>query len=347
MDLTKYFNKGLTGMENLGNTCFLNSCMQVINHTYELNQLLDAPTFAKYLKEDTDDGKLMAEWNDLRRVMWSGNGVVSPRKYVHNVHQIAQKKGRDLFTGFAQNDMPEFLLFIIDCMHNSISRSVNMTISGNAQNTTDIVAIKCYDMLKTVYAKEYSEIMDMFYGIYVSEILTADGSTYHALKPEHFFILDLPVLDNNNVPLNNLYDCLNQYTLAETLSGDNAWFNEKTKEKEDVIKRITFWNFPKIFVIILKRFTPDGRYKINSPLDFPIHNLDLSKYVKGYNPTTYVYELYGICNHFGGTSGGHYTSIVKHAENKWIHFNDDAIELIENENSIITPSAYCLFYRKK
>ena len=346
MDLTKYYVHGRTGIANMGNTCFLNSCMQVINHTYELNELLRSSGLNKLLKIDTDDGKLMSEWIDLHNVMWSGNGIVTPRKFVHNVHTIAKKKGVELFTGFAQNDMPEFLLFIIDCMHNSISRCVNMNISGTPMNNKDIMATKCYNMLKTIYSKEYSEVMDLFYGIYVSEIISKDLTTYHAMKPEHFFILDLPIF-NNDQPFNNIYECLNHYTQSETLSGDNSWFNEKTKQKEEVIKQISFWSFPKIFVVVLKRFTPDGRRKIVSKVDFPVNNLNLSAYVKGYNQLSYVYDLYGICNHFGGTSGGHYTAFVKNAKNEWIHYNDDIIEDIKQESDLITSNAYCLFYRKK
>ena len=45
MNIEKYKNKGLSGMANLGNTCFINSCMQVLSHTYKFNELLDDNLF--------------------------------------------------------------------------------------------------------------------------------------------------------------------------------------------------------------------------------------------------------------------------------------------------------------
>jgi ubiquitin C-terminal hydrolase len=186
----------------------------------------------------------------------------------------------------------------------------------------------------------------MFYGIYYSEIISLNDETCHSVKPENYFVLDLPLLDDNRIA-DNIYDCFDYFTKSENLEGDNAWFNEKTGEKENIRKQISFWNFPKILVITLKRFTPDGRYKINKQVDFPIENLNLSKYVKGYNKSSYIYDLYGVCNHYGGILGGHYTCYVKNAENVWVHFNDNFVEKIENVSNIITPSVYCLFYRKK
>ena len=60
----------------------------------------------------------------------------------------------------------------------------------------------------------------------------------------------------------------------------------------------------------------------------------------------YIYNLYAICNHMGGVLGGHYTSFVKNANGKWYHFNDTNVSEITNLKDLITPKAYCLFYRK-
>lgn len=343
MDLSKYNKKGYTGIDNLGNTCFLNSCLQVLNHTYELNEVLN--TKNKIAKTDIPDASILHEWNDLRGVMWSGNGIVSPNKFVHNVHEIAKLKNKEIFTGWTQNDMPEFLLFMIDCMHNSYSRSINMKINGRKENQVDEMAVKCYDMLKNIYSKEYSEIMDLFYGIYMSEIISKDGTKQLAIKPEHYFILDLPIF-YGDVLAKNIYDCFDMYSKSEIMEGENAWFNEKTGQKEDIKKQIVFWNFPKILVISLKRFSPDGTQKLNAMIEIPF-DLDLTSYVKGYNASSFQYELYGICNHMGGVMGGHYTAFAKHADNTWIHFNDNSVEVVDDAKKIITPLAYCLFYRKK
>lgn len=348
MDLSKYRDKGRVGLENLGNTCFLNSCMQVLSNTYELNHFLDSKRYEHYLKKSMPDSQILIEWNDLRQVMWSGNGIVTPSKFVHNIHEIAKIKDKEIFTGWVQNDMPEFLLFFIECIHNCISRSVNIRIRGSPENGVDKMAIACYEMLKDSYSKDYSEIMDLFYGIYMSEIISKDGSECHSMKPECFFILDLPVWDiTKNSPVNNLTECFELYSRPEFLEGDNAWFNEKTGQKEDVKKQLTFWNFPKILVIVLKRFSPCGQYKLNTVIDFPIDDLDLSSYIKGYNKTSFHYDLYGVCNHIGGVMGGHYTAFVRNSEDQWLHYNDSNVEILSSPQQIITPMAYCLFYRKK
>jgi ubiquitin C-terminal hydrolase len=202
-------------------------------------------------------------------------------------------------------------------------------------------------MLKEIYTKEYSEIMEYFYGIYVSEIISMDGSIKHTIKPEHYFMLDLPIIGHHGNIFKTIYECLDHFISPEILEGENAWFNEKTKEKENVKKQITFWNFPKLAVFTFKRFSPDGSRKITDYIDYPINDLQLTKYISGYSATSYIYELYGVCNHIGTPYGGHYTSFVKNYKNEWIHYNDTNLELIHDMNRIVSPEAYCLFYRRK
>jgi ubiquitin C-terminal hydrolase len=341
--MEKYSKRGFTGLVNLGNTCFLNSCMQALNHTYELNEYLSSEKCEKALKHGEVDSTILKEWNDLRKVMWNSNGAVSPNRFVYYVQQLAVAKSRELFTGWAQNDMPEFLLFMVECLHNSVSRSIKMKIKGSVENPIDKLATECYKMLQETYLREYSEIMDLFYGIYVSELISMDGKLSRAVKAENFFILDLPIPSKST----SLYECFDAFTSPEIMDGDNAWKNESTGQKEAVQKRITFWNFPKILVITLKRFSSGGKRKIQDPIQFPVKDLNLSKYVSGYNPNQYIYDLYAVCNHSGSPQGGHYTAHVHHADGEWVHFNDVNLERGISLDKIVTPKAYCLFYRKK
>ena len=299
--IDKYKNKGLSGLSNLGNTCFVNSCMQILSHTYELNELLNTENFKKKLKNKYDSA-LLLEWDNLRQLLWSNNCIISPGKFIKTIQKLAHIKGMDMFTGYSQNDLPEFLLFIIDCFHNSLSRDIKMTISGEVENETDTIATKCFEMIKNMYSKEYSEIWNLFYAVHVSEI--------------------------------------------RTLEGENSWLNDETNERINIKKRIQFWSFPNILTIDFKRFNSRNQ-KNQILISFPLDNLDLSKYVIGYKKNSYIYELYGVCNHSGGVLGGHYTAYVKNANGKWYHFNDTSVIEIGLVDSIISPKAYCLFYRKK
>ena len=176
MDFEKYKGNGISGLSNLGNTCFINSTMQVLSHTYELNNFLNLDTYRKKIKINQESA-LLIEWDNLRKLLWSDNCIVSPGKFLKTIHKIAEIKGIDIFTGYSQNDLPEFLLFLIDSFHNSISREITMTVSGQIENETDKIAVKCFEMIKQMYTKDYSEIWNLFYAVHISEIISLENGT--------------------------------------------------------------------------------------------------------------------------------------------------------------------------
>ena len=333
-------NFGLTGLANLGNTCYINSCMQILSHCKLFNQLLSK--IIPNNLNDNYDSILLIEWKELKELMWKKNCTIAPKRFIKSIQFVSQNKNLDLFSGFAQNDLPEFLMFIIDSFNNSLKRNVKMNITGNKKNETDKLAIECYNMIKQYYSENYSDLLDIFYGIHVSIIEDIINNDKLVNKPEPFCLLDLPIPDKNNI---TIYDCFDNYLNKELLTDSNKYYNSKTKTYIDVYKYIVFWSLPNILIINLKRFDNNNR-KINKFVTCPLTNIDLRKYVVGYDKESYIYELFGITNHSGGSLGGHYTSYVKHCNtNKWYHFNDTNIREL-NESNVNNQNAYTFFLRK-
>lgn len=345
--------KGLSGLANLGNTCFINSCMQVLSHCQELNDVLDNVSYKKRLNATKFETVLLLEWDDLRKLLWSQNCIVAPHKFIRTIRQLATLKKNELLTGTAQNDVHEFLIFLLDSFHEALKREVSMTITGDIGSETDKLAVKCYEMTRESFTKAYSEIWRMFYGIQVSQIVSSSSSSSKEedrgilrSKPEAFSVIDLsiPVLHSKTV---TLHDCFTHYISGERLEGDNAWFNDETGQAETLVeKKLSFWSLPQILIVDLKRFNAKNQ-KNQTFVLFPIDGLDLAEFVIGYKPETYVYDLFGICNHSGTVHGGHYTAYVKTKENNWFHFNDTSVTRIIDKDNIVSNSAYCFFYRKR
>ena len=228
LNITKYQNKGLSGLANLGNTCFINSCIQILSHTYELNEFLDNELYKKKLKNKCDSA-LLLEWDNLRKILWNENCIVSPGKFIKTIHKVAHLKKIEIFAGYSQNDVSEFLLFVIDCFHNSLSREIKITVTGNPENETDNLAIKCFEMIKNCYTKDYSEIWKLFYAVQVSEISRTDNGKIISINPEPYFMVDLPIPLDNKSP--SLIDCFNCYVEGEIIQN---YKDEETNEIVDI-----------------------------------------------------------------------------------------------------------------
>jgi ubiquitin C-terminal hydrolase len=85
------------------------------------------------------------------------------------------------------------------------------------------------------------------------------------------------------------------------------------KEHRQASKKLDLWRLPEILIIHLKRFSY-SRYtknKLETSVDFPIHDLDLSRYIRDRSgQMSNHYQLYAVSNHYGGMGGGHYTAYV-------------------------------------
>lgn len=98
-----------------------------------------------------------------------------------------------------------------------------------------------------------------------------------------------------------------------------------------------------------------GRQKINTYVEYPLEDLDMTPYLLEETRATLArpemahYELLGVVNHSGTADFGHYFAFCKDGYNggdNWFEYNDASVSAVKEE-AVVSKNAYVLLYRRK
>lgn len=97
---------------------------------------------------------------------------------------------------------------------------------------------------------------------------------------------------------------------------DELWECPRCPQRSKASKKMSFSQLPQILIIQLKRF--NGKLKkINTLVNFPFTNLDMSPYLESDRSENCIFDLFAIVEHRGNLQNGHYTALCQKDEKKW------------------------------
>ena len=335
-----YKNKGLTGVVNLGNTCFMNSIIACLSNTLKLTDYFLSNEYKKDDPEYTNKRKqeftVLTSYINLLINIWETNQVLKPKSFVENMSKLIPKYGK-----FQQQDSHEFLMYTLDILHKALSYEIDVEIKGEEKNEYDTLVKKSLETWKVFYEKNYSYINEIFNGMFHNRIECSNCKvTDNIFEPFNSISLDVPI-----APSVDINECLENYFLkSEKIE---TWKCEKCNE-QGCEKSCKFWSVPNYVIIHLKRFTNTGK-KIDTLVNFPKEDLDLTNYISPnkQNQNNYIYSLYSINYHSGSMNGGHYWSSCKNLNDNWHIYNDGHVSKFTSDEEISEKNAYILFYYRK
>ncbi|XP_024049660.1 ubiquitin carboxyl-terminal hydrolase 8 [Terrapene carolina triunguis] len=331
----------LTGLRNLGNTCYMNSILQC---------LCNAPLLADYFNRNLyqDDinrlnllghkGEVAEEFGIIMKALWTGQyRYISPKDFKITIGKI-----NDQFSGYSQQDSQELLLFLMDGLHEDLNKADNRK-RYKEENNDHLDDFKAAELAWHKH-KQLNEsiIVALFQGQFKS---TVQCLTCHKKSRtfEAFMYLSLPLASTSKC---TLQECLRLFSKEEKLTDNNRFYCSHCKTRRDSLKKLEIWKLPPVLLVHLKRFSYDGRWKqkLQTSVDFPLESLDLSQYVIGPKSNLKRYNLFSVSNHYGGLDGGHYTAYCRNAtKQRWYKFDDHEVSEISG-SSVKSSAAYILFY---
>lgn len=339
LDKSKYRSKGLTGLTNLGNKCFMNSVLQCLSNTLKLT---DYFLSCKYKQDDPDqlnkrkkEYYLILSYLNLIINAWDVNQVLKPKSFVENISKFVPK-----YFNLDQQDSHECLMYILEFMHKALSYEIDIEIMGSVENDRDLLMKQSLEQWGKFYESSYSTIIETFNGMFYNRI-DCNGCNVRENVFEPFNCISLNVPQTGSSTLD---ECLQMYFNNEECIP--SWKCEKCNAN-GCTKTTKTWSLPNYLIIHLKRFTNNGS-KIHTHIDFPTEDLNLTQYIakEREDPNNYIYSLYAVNYHSGTSKGGHYWSACKNLDKNWYLYNDSDVTKLSN-TSVLTKEAYILFYYRK
>ena len=344
-DISKFCRNdtGKIGMQNLGNTCYINAVIQCLLNIPQLSEFLQS-NFRQ--NSDVRESIIVREFVKINNSYWnvhantpndrSHKPVMSPEKFVLSIFNATEQ-----FKFGEQHDASEFLVFLLEGIHKFTCINVKFNIhQSNKSSILDRLRLASYRAWKRYFNKEYSIISDLFYGQYKNTITCMNCTREtHAFEP--FCVIDLPIVSKMNITLK---ECFANYMKSEVL--DSPRKCTKCRKLTQSRKNIIIWRYPRILIISLKRFNKCFK-KINDFVSYP----DDIQFESSLDKKNISYLLSSVIYHDGSYHTGHYHSACKSIGkeknlSKWYHYNDDTMSVLHPDN-VLQSNGYILFYQMK
>ncbi|KAJ1817460.1 hypothetical protein LPJ75_001707 [Coemansia sp. RSA 2598] len=305
------------GLNNLGNTCFLNSVLQCLTYTPSLAEYMLTREHSANCRVGDNCLLCRFEAHVVRALSKREGSSLSPKSIVGRLKLVAKhmRIGR-------QEDSHEFLRLLIESFQRSLLYGIDPKIDRRIQETT---------------------LVHQVFGGYLQSQVKCSRCGYDSNTFEPNLDISLDIQSGGG----SISKALRAFIRPETLTKSNRYKCDKCSKLVDATKQMTIYRLPQTLTLQLKRFSIFGGGKINRYVEFPL-TLNMEGYVSSNSSEKgpYVYNLYAVLVHAGGTArSGHYFCYVKSPAGVWYELNDSMVHQV-SERTVLKQTAYLLFYER-
>lgn len=173
-------SKGIIGLSNLGNTCYMNSALQCLVHIPELKDYFLYNSFEKEINTENPlgySGNIAKAFGLLVQSLFSDKYTpltsYSPKRFNSIVGHY-----NSMFASYIQQDSQEFLSFLLDGLHEDLNRIVKKPYIEKPElylnkDVKDLNVIKklAADTWDKHKLRNDSVVIDLFVGLYKSTLI--------------------------------------------------------------------------------------------------------------------------------------------------------------------------------